>query len=49
MNVIIGAVIFLVVGAAMLYIKKEKKRGVKCIGCPSAGACSQHCHGDSDL
>ncbi len=29
-----------IVGAAIAYIRKEKKRGVKCIGCPSAGTCA---------
>ncbi|MBP3701388.1 MAG: FeoB-associated Cys-rich membrane protein [Lachnospiraceae bacterium] len=34
------AVILLIVGAAVLYIVKEKKKGVKCIGCPSAATCA---------
>ena len=37
---IVGAVLVLLVGAAIAYIVKEKKRGVVCIGCPSAGTCS---------
>ena len=36
---IVGAVLVLLVGAAIAYIVKEKKRGVVCIGCPSAGTC----------
>lgn len=32
-----------VVGAAIWYIRKEKKRGVKCIGCPSSGDCGKQC------
>ena len=31
----------LIVFFAVRYIYKEKKRGVKCIGCPMAGTCSK--------
>ena len=34
-----------IVGAAILYIRKEKKRGVQCIGCPAAEACAKHRQG----
>ena len=30
----------ILVGVAGFYIWKEKKKGTKCIGCPSAGCCS---------
>ena len=39
---IIVFVILLIVALAIAYIVREKKRGVKCIGCPSAGNCP-HC------
>ena len=42
-NIIAVAVILLVIGAAVFYIVREKKRGKKCIGCPyseSCGSCS---------
>lgn len=39
-NFIIGLIIVLAVGAAVTYIIKEKKKGVKCIGCPMAGTCA---------
>ncbi|RHP80809.1 FeoB-associated Cys-rich membrane protein [Roseburia sp. AM59-24XD] len=42
-NVIVIALLVLIVGSAVLYIRKEKKRGVHCIGCPSAGSCSRSC------
>lgn len=48
MDFIVGAVVLLIVGAAMVYIRKEKKRGVKCIGCPAAGTCSQKHHSGSE-
>lgn len=35
--------IVVLVGAAVLYIRKEKKKGTRCIGCPSAGECSGGC------
>ena len=39
-DIVILAVIALIVGGAGLYIYKAKKRGAKCIGCPSAKTCS---------
>lgn len=38
-------VIAVIVGASLLYIRKEKKRGVQCIGCPAAGNCAKHKQG----
>lgn len=38
-NVIVIAVIVMIVGGATIYIIREKKRGVKCIGCPAGGNC----------
>ena len=38
--IVIG-IILLVVGAATLYIVKEKKKGKKCIGCPYADSCAK--------
>ena len=37
---VIGSILF-IVGIAVAYIVKAKKSGVKCIGCPSAGQCSE--------
>lgn len=45
-NVIVIGILLVLVGAALLYIKKEKKRGAKCIGCPSAGCCSSKCNSE---
>lgn len=44
-DIIVGGIIFLLVGGAIFYVVKEKKKGVRCIGCPSAGKCSGHCSG----
>lgn len=38
-NLIIPIILVLIVGGAIAYIVKEKKKGTKCIGCPSGGCC----------
>lgn len=42
--VLILAVIFVVI---LLYIRKEKKHGVTCIGCPDAGVCAKRRNGEA--
>ena len=37
---VVIAVIGLILGAVILYIRKSRKRGVKCIGCPDGAKCS---------
>jgi len=37
-----------IIGAIVFYIRREKKKGARCIGCPHAGTCSGHCSGGSD-
>ena len=37
--IVIGLVAVIVLGA-VLYIRKEKKKGTQCIGCPCSGSCS---------
>lgn len=39
-DIIVVMIILAVVGAAITYIVKAKKKGVKCIGCPASGCCS---------
>ncbi|MBR2895857.1 MAG: FeoB-associated Cys-rich membrane protein [Oscillospiraceae bacterium] len=39
-DVVIGAVLLLILGAAAVYVIREKKRGSKCIGCPYSKNCS---------
>ena len=39
------AAIVLVVGAALFYILRAKRRGEKCIGCPYAKGCGGNCGG----
>jgi hypothetical protein len=37
------AVVVMIIGLAVWYIHRSKKKGVKCIGCPSGGTCSGKC------
>lgn len=47
-DLILIVIIAVIVGAALYYIRKEKKRGVRCVGCPSGGTCSGNCGGGKD-
>lgn len=42
---IIVVILLVLVGAAIFCIRREKKKGAKCIGCPSAGNCCS-CQGN---
>lgn len=39
-NIIVGVVLALIVGLAVFKIVRDKKRGVKCSGCPDGCSCS---------
>ena len=39
-NLIIIAVLGVIIGGAAGYVYKAKKKGQKCIGCPSGGCCN---------
>lgn len=41
-DLIVGLIVVIIIGAALLYIRKEKKRGAVCIGCPHAGTCQKY-------
>lgn len=43
-DLVVILIVALVVGLALAYIIREKKRGVKCVGCPYAKNCGS-CHG----
>ena len=51
-NFIIIAILVVIIGCAIAYIVREKKKGTKCIGCPNAKTCSmaqkQQCNGMND-
>lgn len=46
-DLFIVAVLVIILGAAICYIHRAKKKGVKCIGCPSGKSCSGNCAGCS--
>lgn len=41
--------LLLIIGSAVAYIVKQKKKGVKCIGCPDSGSCAGHCGGTCNV
>ncbi len=47
-DLIVGAILVVLVSAAIAYIVREKKRGTVCIGCPAAGTCSRKNHPDGE-
>lgn len=48
-DIVLLLVIAVIVGAAIAYIVRAKKKGAKCIGCPAAGCCSaRKADGDSE-
>ncbi len=42
--IIIG-VVALILGLAVAFIYRSKKKGQKCIGCPDGGSCASCCSG----
>ena len=46
-SVIVAVVMLIIIGAAIAYIVKEKKKGTVCIGCPHAGTCASKKNQDS--
>lgn len=42
-NVLILLAVAAIVGGALWYIRREKKRGAKCVGCPDAKTCGGNC------
>lgn len=46
-DIIVGLMVLAMVGTALSYIRKQKKSGAVCIGCPHAGTCGKKncgCH-----
>lgn len=43
-DLIVLALVAGIVLAAMGYIRRAKKKGAKCIGCPHSGSCSGGCN-----
>ena len=40
-NIIAAVVVIGIVGGAVAYMVRSKKKGAHCIGCPYAGSCSK--------
>lgn len=40
-DIFVLAIVAVLIGLALAYIIKEKKKGAKCIGCSSAKTCSK--------
>ena len=40
-NVILVGILVLMIGAIVFYLVREKKKGVKCLGCPYARQCGK--------
>ena len=43
MDWIVVGVIVTVLGLAVFYVYRAKKKGQKCVGCPHCGSCSGNC------
>ena len=39
-NLILGLILFVIIGSAARYVYQQKKKGVKCIGCEFSKSCS---------
>ncbi len=46
-NAIIIAILIALIGGAIWYIVRAKRKGVKCIGCPASGNCHSKASGCS--
>jgi len=44
---IIIIVLAVILGGALYYMKKEKAKGVTCIGCPDADICAKRRNGET--
>ena len=44
-NVIIAVILLAIVGGIVWYLRRAKKRGETCIGCPYAKKCGGKCNG----
>lgn len=44
-DMIVILIVALIVVAAIAYIRREKKKGVTCIGCPHAAECAKRKQG----
>lgn len=43
MDLIVLAIVAGIILSSLWYIRREKKKGIKCIGCPDSATCSGNC------
>lgn len=43
-NIVALLIIILILGLSITKVVKEKRKGVKCIGCPHSKGCSSSCN-----
>ncbi|MBQ8589646.1 MAG: FeoB-associated Cys-rich membrane protein [Firmicutes bacterium] len=46
-DIVVGGILLVILAAAISYIVKAKKAGVKCVGCPEGCSCSAKNDGGS--
>ena len=44
-DLIVIGLLCLILGGALYYVRREKRKGVRCIGCPDGAGCSGTCPG----
>lgn len=48
-NYIVAGILVVIIAGIIIYLVRQKKKGVKCIGCPHGkqctSQCSDHCNG----
>lgn len=47
-DIIVSVALVVIIGAAVAYIIRAKKRGIKCVGCPYAKQCGGNCSGNCE-
>ena len=47
-DIIVILIVAAVIGAICFYLRRQKKKGVRCIGCPHAKECSGKCGNRDD-
>ncbi len=43
-DIIVIAIVAAVIGAICFYLYRQKKKGIKCVGCPYAKECAGKCN-----
>jgi len=46
-DILVLIIIGVILGAAIIYVVRAKKKGVKCVGCPHANTCGKNAENGS--